>query len=155
MDRSPRATTIHPAQPLSTQQCLCILNRPCHACNATSRLDRIQPLLLLRAQPAGWRLDLNAGEHSHSAADHLRRYGHALPADQVSAAFAQAKLHWSAVLVSERAGVISEQARITVAAGDPYFLLDALLAHSHAVTLGQPSLINPLCPTALVAALLR
>ena len=60
-----------------------------------------------------------------------------------------------AVLVLKRAGVIAEQARVTVAAGDPYFLLDPLLAHLDAVSLGQPSLVNPLCPTALVAALLR
>jgi hypothetical protein len=36
-------------------------------------------------------------------------YGHLLPADEVGAAFAQPKLHWAAVLVLERAGVIAEE----------------------------------------------
>jgi hypothetical protein len=55
----------------------------------------------------------------------------------------------------QRAGVIAEQARVTVAAGDPYFLLYPLLAQLDAVSLGQPSLINPFSPTALIATLLR
>ena len=59
------------------------------------------------------------------------------------------------MLVPKRAGVIAEQARVAIAAGDPYFLLDPLLAHLDAVSLGQPSLINPLSPTALVSTLLR
>jgi hypothetical protein len=155
VDRSPRATTIHPAQPLSTQQCLSVTDRPRHACNATSRLDCIEPLLLLWSEPAGCGLHLNAGEHRHGAADHLGCDGDPLPADQVGAALAEPEGNWSAVLVPKRAGVIAEQARVTVAAGDPYFLLDPLLAHLDAVSLGQPSLINPLCPAALIATLLR
>ena len=59
------------------------------------------------------------------------------------------------MLVPERAGVIAEQPRITVAAGDPYFLLDPLLAHLNAMPFSEPSLINPLRPAALIATLLR
>jgi hypothetical protein len=142
-------------QPLSTQKCLGILDTPCHACDATSRLDCIKPLLLLRAQPAGCGLDLDAGKHGNGAADHLGCHRHALPADQVGAALAEPKGNWSAVLVFERAGVIAEQPRVTVAAGDPYFLLDPLLAHLNAMPFSEPSLINPLRPSSLVTALLR
>ena len=111
------------------KQPLRILNRSRHACNATSSLDGIEPLLLLRAEPASCGLHLDAGEHSHGAANHLGRHGDALPADQVSAALAQAKLHWSAVLVTQRAGVIAEESGVAGAAGEPYLLLDGLLAH--------------------------
>jgi hypothetical protein len=66
-------------------------------------------------QPAGCGLHLNAGEHCHGAADHLWRYRDALPADQVSAALAETKLHRSAIGITQRAGVIAEQAhRVTV-----------------------------------------
>jgi hypothetical protein len=155
------AHILHHVPPWSTlgshipQQCLSVADRPRHTCNATSRLDRIQPLLLLWSEPAGCGLHLNAGEHRHGAADHLWRHRHALPADQVGAALAQTELNRAAILIPERAGVIAEQARVAIAAGDPYFLLDPLLAHLDAMPLGQPSLINPLSPTALIAALLR
>ena len=79
------------------------------------------------AQPAGCGLDLNAGEHRNGAADHIGRYGDALPADQVSAAFAEAEGNRAAILVLERAGVIAEQARVAIAAGDADLLLDGLL----------------------------
>jgi hypothetical protein len=59
------------------------------------------------------------------------------------------------VLVAQRAGVIAEQAGLAAAASDADLLLYPLLAHLNAVTLGQPSLVNPLRPSALVAALLR
>jgi hypothetical protein len=49
-------------QPLYTignrEQPLRITDRPRHAGNTASRMDRIQPLLLLRAQPAGRGFDL-------------------------------------------------------------------------------------------------
>jgi len=118
VDRSPRATTIHPAQPLSTpgsHDSLGILHTPCYACNAASSLDSIQPLLLFRPDPAGWRLDLNTGEHRHLLANHLWCNCHALPADQVSAALAQPKLHGSAILILKRAGVIAEEPGAAVA----------------------------------------
>ena len=63
-------------------------------------------------------------------ADHLRRHGDRPPADQVSAALAQAELHWAAVGVLKGTGVIAEDLGIAVADGQPNLLLDALLAHS-------------------------
>jgi hypothetical protein len=65
--------------------------------------------LLLRADPAGWRLDLDAGEYRHLLAHHLRGDRDAPVADQVGAALAEAEGNRSAVLVAERAGVIAEE----------------------------------------------
>jgi hypothetical protein len=100
-----------------------ILNRPCNACNAACCLHRVQPCLLLRAHPAGRGLHLDAGEHCHLLAHHVRGDRDGPVADQISAALAQAKLHRSAVLVPERAGVIAEQPRLAAAAGDADLLL--------------------------------
>lgn len=104
-------TVVNRGQPLG------VLNAACHASNAASSLHRIQPLLLLGPQPAGWRLDLDAGEHGDALSDHLLSDRARCPADQVSTALAQAKLHWAAVGVLERAGVIAEDLGITVADG--------------------------------------
>ena len=95
----------------------CILDAPCHACNAACCLDCFQPLLLLRADPAGRRFDLDAGEHRHLLAHHVWGDRDAPVADEVGAALAQAKLHRSAVLVAERAGVVAEEPGIAGAAG--------------------------------------
>jgi hypothetical protein len=67
--------TIHPMPPWST---LCvhnlqrILDTPCHACNAACGLNFFHPCPLLWADAAGRRLDLDAGEHRHLLAHHLR-----------------------------------------------------------------------------------
>jgi hypothetical protein len=79
--------------------------------------------------PAGRGLDLDAGEHRHLLAHHLRGDRDAAIADQVGAAFAESKLHRSAVLVAQRAGVIAEEPGSAGAAGQPYFLLNLLFAH--------------------------
>ena len=89
-------------------------------------MDRIQPCLLLRADPAGRGLDLNAGEYRYLLAHHLRGDRDSPIADQVGAAFAEAKLHRSAVLVTERAGVIAEEPGIAGAARYADVLLDLL-----------------------------
>ena len=86
-------------------------------------------LLLLRAQPAGWRLHLDAGEHRHLLANHLRRDRDRAPADQVSTALAQSELHRSAVLITQCAGVIAPESGLAAAAGDADVLLDLLLSH--------------------------
>ena len=106
---------LHPMPPSSTlcshnQQC--VLDTPCHTCDAACRLDRFQPLLLLWADAAGRGLDLDAGEHSYLLAHHVRRDRDSPVADQVGAALAEAKLHRSAVLVAQRAGVIAEEPSI-------------------------------------------
>ena len=103
-----------------------ILDTPCYACDAASRLDRIQPCLLLRADAAGRGFDLDAGEYSYLLAHHVRGDRDAPVADQVGAALAQAKLHWAAVLVAERAGVIAEEPSSAGAAGYADVLLDLL-----------------------------
>lgn len=108
-------------------QPLSILHAARHACNATSRLDSIQPLLLLRSQPAGWRLHLDGQEHCHLLPDHLRCDRDRAPADQIGAALAQPKLHRSAVLITQSAGVIAEEPGLAAAAGDADLLLDGLL----------------------------
>jgi hypothetical protein len=59
--------------------------------------------------PAGRGLDLDAGEHRYLLAHHVRGDRDSPVADQVGAAFAEAKLHRAAVLVAERAGVIAEE----------------------------------------------
>lgn len=124
------APLVHPLYTIGNRkQPQRILNRPRHAGNAACRLDYIQPLLLLSAQPAGWSLHLDAGEHRHLLADHLRCDGDALPADQISAALAQAKLHWAAILITQSAGVVAEEPGITIAAGDADLLLDLLFRH--------------------------
>ena len=92
---------------------------------------------------------INGQEHRHGAADHLRRHGHGAPANQVSAAFAQAKLHRAAIGVTQRAGVIAEQPGIAGAAGNADLLLDALLRHpltaAHAAMVLQPLAELPRC----------
>ena len=87
-------------------------------------------MLLLWPQPAGGALHLNAGEHRHGGADHIRRDSDALPADQISAALAQAKLHRPTITVHQRASVIAEQAAVTLATGEADFLLDGLFAQA-------------------------
>ena len=62
-----------------------------------------------------------------SGSNHFWGDRDALPADQVSAAFAQAKLHRPAMLVTQRAGVVAEQPSVAGAAGDADLLLYSLL----------------------------
>ena len=117
------------APPLSTvcsHNPQCILDTPCHACNAACCLDCFQPLLLLRADASGRGLDLNTGEYRYLLAHHVRGDRDSPIADQVGAAFAQAKLHRSAVLVAQRAGVIAEEPGSAGAAGYADVLLDLL-----------------------------
>ena len=90
-------------------------------------MDRIQPCLLLWADAAGGRLDLNAGKHRYLLTHHLRGDRDAPIADQVGAAFAEAELHRSTVLVLERAGVVAEEPGIAGAARYADVLLDGLL----------------------------
>jgi hypothetical protein len=103
--------------------------RPCYACNAACCLDRFQPCLLLGADAAGGCLDLDAGEYRHLLAHHVRGDRDSPVADQVGAAFAEAKLHRSAVLVAQRAGVIAEEPGSAGAARYADVLLDGLLSH--------------------------
>jgi hypothetical protein len=115
--------------PLSTvcsHNTQCILDTPCHTSDAAGCLDRIQPLLLLRADASGRGLHLDAGKYSYLLAHHLRGDRDGAIANQVGAAFAQAKLHRAAVLVAERAGVIAEEPGIAGAAGYADVLLDGL-----------------------------
>ncbi len=113
-------TLLRPCQPY------CILNAARHACDAAGCLHCIQPLLLLRPEPAGSGLHLDAGEHRHSLAHHVRRDRPRRPADQVSAALGEAKLHRAAIGVTQGAGVIPEQPGIAGAAGNADVLLDLL-----------------------------
>ena len=92
-------------------------------------MDCFQPLLLLRADPAGRSLDLNAGKHRYLLAHHVWGDRDSAVADQVGAAFAQAKLHRAAVLVAQRAGVIAKEPGSASAAGYADVLLDGLLRH--------------------------
>ena len=121
---------LHPVPPLST---VCshnpqrIIDTPCHASNAACGLDRIKPCLLLRADASGRGLDLNTGEYRYLLTHHLRGDRDAPIADQVGAAFAEAKLHRSAIGIAQRAGVIAEQPGIAGAAGYADVLLDGLL----------------------------
>ena len=87
----------------------CILDTPCYACNAACCLDRIQPCLLLWPYASGWRLYLNRQEDGYLLPHHVRSDRDAPVADQIGAAFAQAKLHRSPVLVTQRAGVIAPE----------------------------------------------
>ena len=82
--------------------------------------------MLLSADPAGRGLHLNRQEDSYLLAHHLRRDRDSPIADQVGAAFAQAELHRSAVLVAERAGVIAEEPGSAGAARYADVLLDLL-----------------------------
>jgi len=63
-----------------------------------------------------------------SGSNHFWGDRHPLPADQVGAALAEAKLDRAAILVPQRAGVIAKQARVAGAAGDADLLLYPLLA---------------------------
>jgi hypothetical protein len=124
------ALILHPVPPLSTvrsHNAQCILDTPCHTSNPACGLDRIKPCLLLRAYASGRGLDLNAGEYSYLLAHHVWGDRDAPVADQVGAAFAQAKLHRAAIGIAQRAGVIAEQPGIAGAAGYPDVLLDGLL----------------------------
>jgi hypothetical protein len=89
-------------------------------------LDRIQPCLLLRADPAGRGLDLNTGKHRYLLAHHLRGDRDGAVADQVGAAFAESKLHRAAIGIAQRAGVIAEEPGIAGAARYADVLLDLL-----------------------------
>jgi hypothetical protein len=105
------ALILHPMPPSSTvcsHNPQCVLDTPCHACDAACCLDRIQPLLLLGADAAGGGLHLDAGKYRHLLTHHVRGNRDSPIADQVGAAASEAKLHRSAVLVAERAGVIAE-----------------------------------------------
>lgn len=83
---------LHHAPPLATvrcrilQQCLSVANRPCHACNTTSSLDAVQPLMLLGFDATSGGFDLNGGEHRHLTANHVCGDGARGPADKVAAA---------------------------------------------------------------------
>jgi hypothetical protein len=121
--------TIHPVPPPST---VCSHNR-----NASSTL-----LATPAMPPAAWTvssharcsgrmragrgLDLDAGKHRHLLAHHVRGDRDGPVADEVGAAFAEAKLHRSAVLVAQRAGVIAEEPGSAGAAGYADVLLDLL-----------------------------
>jgi hypothetical protein len=124
------ALILHPVPPLSTvcsHNPQCILDTPCHTSNAAGCLDCFHPCLLLRADASGRSLDLDAGEHRHLLAHHLRGDRHSPIADQVGAAFAESEADRSAVLVAQRAGVIAEELGIAGAAGYADVLLDGLL----------------------------
>ena len=71
-------------------------------------------------------LHLDAGEHRHLLAHHVRGDRDSPIADQVGAAFAEAELHRAAIGIAQRAGVISEEARLAGAAGYADVLLDLL-----------------------------
>jgi hypothetical protein len=88
-----------------------ILNAACHAGNPASSLHRIQPLLLLWPEPAGWCLDLYRGEYRYLGANHLWGDGHRAPAKQITRAFApNAKLNPSTTArVRESANVVPEK----------------------------------------------
>lgn len=105
----------------------CILDTPCYACDAAGCLDRIEPCLLLWPDASGRGLDLNRQEDGYLLAHHVWGDRDSPVADQVGAAFAEAKLHRAAVLVFERAGVIAEKPGIAGAAGYADVLLDGLL----------------------------
>ena len=111
-------------------QPLGVIDAAGHTSDAAGCLHCIQPLLLLGPEPAGWCLHLDAEEHRHLGADHVRRHGHRPPADQVSAAFAQAEADRTAMLVAQGAGIVAKQAYWATTASKPDVLLDALLAHS-------------------------
>ena len=115
-----------PSSTVCSHNTQCILDTARHTSDAAGCLDCFQPLLLLRADASGRGLDLNTGEYRYLLAHHLRGYGHLLPADQVGAAFAESKLHWAAVLVLERAGVIAEEPGSAGAARYADVLLDLL-----------------------------
>ena len=104
----------------------CILDTPCYACNPACCLDCFQPCLLLRPDASGRGLHLNAGEHRYLLAHHVRRDRDSPIADKVGAAFAEAKLHRAAVLVTQRAGVIAEEPGIAGAARYADVLLNLL-----------------------------
>jgi len=118
-------------------QPLGILDAARHASNAASSLHRIQPLLLLWPQPAGWGLDLDAGKHGDALADHLLGDRARCPADQVSTALAQAELHRTAIGILKGAGVIAEDFGIAPTDGKSYFLLNTLLRQSCSTTGGR------------------
>ena len=115
-----------PSSTVCSHNTQCILDTPCHTCDAACRLDCFHPRPLLRADAAGWRLHLDAGEYRHLLTHHLRRDRDAPVADQVGAAFAQPELHRPAVLVAERAGVIAPEPGSAGAAGYADVLLDLL-----------------------------
>ena len=106
-----------------------IINGPGHASDAAGCLHCFQPLPLLRADAAGWGLDLNAGEHRDALAHHVWGDRARGPADQIGAALSQSKLHRAAVGIAQGAGVIAMQAHRATATGQADLLLDLLLGH--------------------------
>ena len=84
-------------------------------------------MLLLWPKPAGRGLDLDGQKYRYLLANHVWRDGQLFPADQVSAAFAKAELDWASICILQRAGVIAEQAAVTLATGQADVLLDLLL----------------------------
>ena len=121
--------TIHHALPPSTVRShnpQCILDTPCYTSDAAGCLDRFQPLLLLWPDASGRGFHLNTGEYRYLLAHHLRGDGDSPIADQVGAAFAKAKLHWAAIGIAQRAGVIAPEPGIAGAAGYADVLLDLL-----------------------------
>jgi hypothetical protein len=112
------------------QDPLRILYGSCDSSNTTSRLDCIHPGFLLGSNPASWALDLDAGKNSHLLANHVWRNGQLFPADQVSTAFAEAKLHRATVGILQRSRVVAKQATVTFAASESDVLLDLLLAQA-------------------------
>ena len=112
------------------QDPLRILYGSCNARDTTSRLHCFQPLLLLWPYPASRCLDLNAGKNSHLLANHVWRDGQLFPADQVSTAFAEAKLHRASIGILQASSVVAKQTAVTFAASESDVLLDLLLAQA-------------------------
>jgi len=102
---------LHPRAPCATlgvHNPQCVLDTPCHTSDATSGQDFFHPCPLLGANASGRGLYLDAGKHRHLLAHHAWGDGNGAVANKVGAAFAEAKLHRSAVLVAQRAGVIAK-----------------------------------------------
>ena len=116
-----------PSSTVCSHNTQCILDTAGHTSDPAGCLDCFHPRPLIRADPAGWRLDLDAGEYRHLLAHHLRGDRDAPVADQVGAALAEAEADRSAVLVLERAGVIAPKPGSAGAARYADVLLDGLL----------------------------
>jgi hypothetical protein len=88
-----------------------ILDAPSNTSDAACCLHCIEPLLLLWLDPAGWGLDLNAGEHRHLLTHHLWGDRHGAPAKQITRAFAaNAKLNPStSARVGQSTNVIAKK----------------------------------------------
>ena len=87
----------------------CILDTARYASDPAGCLDCFQPLLLLWPDASGRGFHLDAGKYRYLLAHHVWCDRDGAVADQIGAAFAEAELHRSAVLVFECAGVITEE----------------------------------------------